>query len=92
MISRASLAAGSVVGLVFGLLLYHLVNVAVWLPAAREDGRERLVAELAAADRKSEIERKGDDAVLRGKSDFDLCVDGLKFRRLGSEACATLKE
>lgn len=50
MISRASLAAGGVVGLVFGLLLYHLVNVAVWLPAAREEGREM---ERAAALKKS---------------------------------------
>ncbi|KQV31159.1 hypothetical protein [Rhizobium sp. Root1204] len=40
MISRASLAAGGVVGLIFGLLLFHLINIAVWRPAAVNEGRE----------------------------------------------------
>lgn len=40
MISRLSLAAGGVVGLIVGLLLYHLINVAVWRPAAVTEGRE----------------------------------------------------
>lgn len=50
MISRASLATGGVVGLIFGLLLFHLVNIAVWLPAAEERGRD---TERAAALKKS---------------------------------------
>jgi hypothetical protein len=40
MISRASLAAGGAVGLIFGLLLFHLINIAVWRPAAVNEGRE----------------------------------------------------
>ncbi|CAN7686554.1 hypothetical protein LJR098_002285 [Rhizobium sp. LjRoot98] len=40
MISRASLAAGVGVGLIFGLVLYHLINIAVWRPAAVSEGRE----------------------------------------------------
>ncbi|WP_428428393.1 hypothetical protein [Pararhizobium sp.] len=40
MISRASLAAGGIVGLIFGLLLFHLINIAVWRPAAVNEGRE----------------------------------------------------
>ncbi|KQY17452.1 hypothetical protein ASE23_01990 [Rhizobium sp. Root73] len=40
MISRLSLAAGGVVGLIFGMLLFHLINIAVWRPAAVNEGRE----------------------------------------------------
>jgi hypothetical protein len=36
MISRVSLAAGGIVG----LLLYHLINIAVWRPVAVNEGRE----------------------------------------------------
>jgi hypothetical protein len=64
MISRASLVAGGVVRLIFGLLRFHLINIAVWRPAAVKEGRDRLIAEQATADRKSEIERKGEDAKL----------------------------
>lgn len=39
MISRASLAAGGVVGLIFGVVLFHLINIAVWRPAAVNEGR-----------------------------------------------------
>lgn len=40
MISRASLAAGGVVGLIFGVVLFHLINIAVWRPAAVNEGRQ----------------------------------------------------
>lgn len=91
MISRLSLAAGGVVGFVLALILFHLINVSFWLPAAREEGRSRLIAEQAAADRKSEVERKNDDAALRTKSDFDLCVDALRARRVPVDACNELR-
>ena len=32
-------AAGGIVGFVLALLLFHLINVSVWLPAAREEGK-----------------------------------------------------
>ncbi|WP_276120391.1 hypothetical protein [Pararhizobium qamdonense] len=40
MISRVSLAAGGILGLIIGLLLYHLINIAVWRPVAVNEGRE----------------------------------------------------
>lgn len=91
MFSRLSLAAGGVVGFVLALLLFHVINVSVWLPAAREEGRARLVAEQAAADRKAETERKKDDAAIRNKTDFDLCVDALRARRVPIDACDQLR-
>lgn len=91
MISRLSLAAGGVVGFVLAFTLFHLINVSVWLPAAQEEGRARLIAEQAAADRKAEIERKNDDAAIRNKSDFDLCVDALRARRVSIDACDQLR-
>lgn len=50
MISRASLVAGGVVGFIFGLLMFHLVNIAVLRPAAVSEGRE---LERAASLKKS---------------------------------------
>jgi hypothetical protein len=38
------------------------------------DGKARYVAEQAAADKKAELQRKGDDAKLHQLSDYDLCV------------------
>lgn len=71
--------------------LFSALNALLWLPAARNEGRDLYVAEQAAADRKSEIERKGDDAKLRNMSDYDLCVDGLRSRRLPIDACEQLR-
>lgn len=91
MISRLTLAAGAISG---GVAVFALMQVAnaLWLiPAAKRAGRETYVAEQAAADRKAEIERKGDDAKLRGMSDFDLCVDGLRSRRLPVNVCDELR-
>lgn len=91
MINRLQIIAGAVAGgvAVFGLMM--LAN-ALWIvPAAKRDGRAAYVAEQAAADRKAELERKGDDAKLKGMSDFDLCVDGLRSRRLPLDACEQLR-
>jgi hypothetical protein len=91
MINRLSLAAGAIAGgaAVFGLLM--LANALWVIPAAKRDGRAAYVAEQAAADRKAELERKGDDAKLKGMSDYDLCVDGLRSRRLPVDACGILR-
>lgn len=91
MINRLSLIAGAVAGgvAVFGLMM--LANALWIIPAAKRDGRAAYVAEQAAADRKAELERKGDDAKLKGMSDFDLCVDGLRSRRMQVSACEQLR-
>lgn len=91
MLSRANLAAGAIAGGLAMFLVMQAFN-AVWLlPRAREEGRAAYIAEQAAADRKAEIERKGDDAKLRGMSDYDLCVDGLRSRRLPVDPCDVLR-
>ncbi|MER9410298.1 hypothetical protein [Mesorhizobium sp. M0589] len=54
-------------------------------------GYNRRVAEVAAADLKAELERKGDNAKLNGMSDFDLCVSGLRGNGLPVDACEQLR-
>lgn len=91
MINRLQIVASAVAGgaAVFGLMT--LANALWVIPAAKRDGRAAYVAEQAVADRKAELERKGDDAKLKGMSDFDLCVDGLRSRRLPVDACGILR-
>lgn len=64
------LGAGAILG---GVVVYSYVQ-AFTLPTAREDARDRLIAEQAVQSQKQELERKGDDASLQRMSDFDLCV------------------
>lgn len=54
-------------------------------------GYNRRVAEVAAADVKAELERKGDNAKLRGMSDYDLCVSGLRGSGMPVDACEQLR-
>ncbi|MCF6112014.1 hypothetical protein [Mesorhizobium muleiense] len=54
-------------------------------------GYDRRVAETAAADLKAELERKGDNAKLRGMSDYDLCVSGLRGSGMPVDACEQLR-
>jgi len=89
-LNRLSLAAGAVLGAMAASASLWAVNSLLWLPQAREEGRASYIAEQAAADQKAEIERKGDDAKLRGMSDYDLCVDGLRTRRLSIDPCRVL--
>lgn len=54
-------------------------------------GYDKRVAEIAAADAKAEIERKGDDAQLQGLTDYDLCVRGLRGSGMPIDACEQLR-
>lgn len=90
-LNRLTLGAGAVLGALVASASFMALNALLWLPAARDEGRAAYVAEQAAADRKAEIERKGDDAKLRGMSDYDLCVDGLRSRRLPVSPCEQLR-
>ncbi|WP_140729846.1 hypothetical protein [Mesorhizobium sp. B2-3-4] len=54
-------------------------------------GYSRRVAEVAAADVKAELERKGDNAKLQGMSDYDLCVAGLRGNGMPVDACEQLR-
>lgn len=73
------------------IALYSIVNSVWLLPAARDEGRDLYIASQAAADRKAEMERKGDDATLRSKSDYELCADGLRSRGLSIGPCDELR-
>ena len=70
LINVLKLGAGAILG---GVVVYSYVQ-AYSLPAARQEGRDRLIAEQAVQSQKEELERKGDDANLQRMSDFDLCV------------------
>lgn len=65
------------VGVVAGIMAFALVNLVVFLPAAREDGKNKYIAEQALARLKEEQDRKKDDAELQALSDYDLCVRAL---------------
>lgn len=64
------LATGAIAG---GVVVYAYVQ-AFTLPDARQEARDRLIAEQAVQSQREELERKGDDAKLQRMSDFDLCV------------------
>ncbi|WP_426130223.1 hypothetical protein [Pararhizobium sp. PWRC1-1] len=74
MISKVSAIIGGVGGLVLGFVIVQLANTLWLLPAARDEGRDRIIAKQAVQSQKKELERKGDDAKLQRLSDFDLCV------------------
>lgn len=61
-------------GALLGALAVYAYTEAVSLPAARSEGRARLIAEQAVQSQREEMERKGDDAKLQRMSDYDLCV------------------
>lgn len=64
------LAGGAILG---GVVAYIYMQ-AFTLPDARQEGRDRLIAEQAAQSQREELERKGDDAKLQRMPDYDLCV------------------
>lgn len=64
------LAGGAALG---GVVAYSYMQ-AFALPDARQEGRDRLIAEQAVQSQREELERKGDDAKLQRMSDYDLCV------------------
>lgn len=91
MISKVSAIVGGVGGLILAFAIFQLANSLYFLPQARKEGREQYIAEQAAADRKAELERKGDDQKLRNLTDYDLCVSALNGRGLPVSACDQLR-
>lgn len=76
-------AAGAIVA---GAVIYPIAH---W--KGDTQGYNRRIAEVAAANVKAELERKGDNARLQGMSDFDLCVSGLRGSGLPVDACEQLR-
>jgi hypothetical protein len=54
-------------------------------------GYDRYKAEQAVANAKVEAVRKQDDAVIRNKDDYTICVDYLRARKLSIDACEQLR-
>lgn len=77
------LAAGAVVG---ALVAYNLG----WYQG-ESHGYDRRIAEVAVADGKAEVERRGDDARIQGMDDYDLCVLGLRSNGMPVDACDVLR-
>jgi hypothetical protein len=77
------LAAGAVVG---ALVAYNLG----WYQG-ESYGYDRRIAEVAVADGKAEVERRGDDARIQGMDDYDLCVLGLRSNGMPVDACEQLR-
>jgi len=73
MISRVSLAAGGVVGLIFGMMLFHLINIAVWRPAAVNEGREIERAAIIQQAMKNIEQRSKTNAEIRVLDTGALC-------------------
>ena len=69
-----------------GLIAY---NVGHW--RGDDAGYDRRVAEVAAANKAAELERKNDNAKLRQMSVFDLCVADLNSRKLPVGPCEQLR-
>jgi hypothetical protein len=74
-----------VIGAVFGAILYHLINLAFLLPAAREDVRvsERMMLEAATTKAIGELTNEADRARVNRR----LCVERGGLYLHGSGEC-----
>jgi hypothetical protein len=87
LLDAIKIGAGGLIGALLMLGFFALIIQ----PQAHERGRETERAAMAVATQKAEMERKGDDALLRTLSDYDLCVEYLRDRRMPVDACESLR-
>ncbi|WP_333900175.1 hypothetical protein [Agrobacterium pusense] len=76
---------------VAGITATYAIASLVMVPAAKREGRLAAIAEMAVAAAKVEMQRKGDDASLQTKTDYELCVLGLRSNGLPVVACEQLR-
>lgn len=74
-----------------GALVAGSISYMAGYASGERVGYDRHAAEEAVADRKAELERRGDNATLQGMSDYDLCVAGLGGSGLSVDACEQLR-
>lgn len=86
---KSSLAA--IGGAAAGIVATYAVASLIMVPAAKMEAKSAAIAEMAVAAAKVEIERKGDDAILQGKTNYELCVLGLRANGLPVDACEQLR-
>lgn len=91
MLDRLKIALVAIGGAVAGVSATYVVASLVMVPAAKREGKSAAIAEMAVAAAKAEIQRKGDDASLQTKTDFQLCVLGLRSNGVPVDACDQLR-
>lgn len=91
MIDQIKTTLVAIGGAVAGIAATYAVASLVMVPAAKREGKSAAIAEMAVAAAKAEIQRKGDDASLQTKTDFQLCVLGLRSNGLPVDACDQLR-
>lgn len=91
MLDRIKYAAFALGGIVAAACVVLLYATLIMVPSAKREGRDTAIATQAVKDVKTELERKGDDATLQTKSDYDLCVIGLAGNGMQIDACEQLR-
>lgn len=91
MLDRLKTIMVAIGGAAAGIAATYAVAALIMVPAAKRDGKSSAIAEMAVAAAKAEMERKGDDASLQTKTDFQLCVLGLRSNGLPVDACNQLR-
>jgi hypothetical protein len=87
-VKTVAFTLGGVVAAVGATLLYAQF---LMVPAAKREGINLAIAKMAVTATKIELERKGDDASLQTKTDYELCVLGLRSGGLPVDACDQLR-
>ncbi|NTE67326.1 hypothetical protein G6M85_17110 [Agrobacterium tumefaciens] len=91
MFDRFKTALVAIGGAVVGVVATYAVASLIMVPAAKREGKSAAIAEMAVAAAKVEMQRKGDDASLQTKTDYELCVLGLRSNGLPVDACEQLR-
>ncbi len=91
MLERLKTALVAIGGAVAGVAATYAVASLVMVPAAKREGIDLAIAKMAVTATKIEMERKGDDASLQTKTDYELCVLGLRSGGLPVDACDQLR-
>ncbi len=91
MLDGLKIALVAIGGAVAGVSATYTVASLVMVPAAKREGIDLAIAKMAVTATKIEMERKGDDASLQTKTDYELCVLGLRSGGLPVDACDQLR-
>lgn len=91
MLNGLKISLAGVGGAVAGVVTMYAVAAAIMVPAAKLAAKNAALAEMAIASVNAESERKGDDSILQTKTDYELCVLGLRANDLPVDACEQLR-
>lgn len=91
MLNQVKTALAAIGGAAAGIAATYIVASLVMVPAAKRESKLAAIAEMAVAAAKADIQRKGDDASLQTKTDYELCVLGLRSGGLPVDACEQLR-